>query len=218
MSKRNADAVVAIIRNQPMPAKGWNARTLSKATGLSATDFQAAVRALRYSGRMAFDGYGLSTSMLAQAEAMALPPPPKDEPNVADVVKAEAALAGKRRAVARSNRTGGGRADVDLGGSHTVQDVADGVKAEAALAGQRRASARSTGTVVRRGQVELSVGGAVQDIAIRDDAGCAVSILQGRWPDLWAGIRACAIAQGERPVSTMLRLIEAGLKVEGRSL
>lgn len=93
--------------------------------------------------------------------------------------------------------------------------IADAVKVEAAITGQRRVSARSTGTVVRRGQVELSLGSTLQDIAIRDDAGCAVAILKARWPHLWAGIRASALAQGEGPVSAMLRLIESALDAEG---
>lgn len=178
MSKAAADTIVTVLRDHATPPGGWKTRTLAAAAGLKREEFHAAIRTLRYSGRMTFDSYALSPSMLAEAAEFA----PIETVAV------------------------------------TASTVADEAKIEAEQAGQRRAAARSTGTVVRRGHVDLSAGGIVQDIAIRDDAGTAVSILQHRWPDLWAGIRACAIAQGERPVSTMLRLIEAGLKVEGRSL
>ena len=107
MSKAATERLIAVLRDQAMPQGGWTARALGQAAGMKSEELHAAVRSLRYSGRMAFDSYALSPSMLAERESprSCAVEPERTVPSpssIAQLVAEEARTAVERRRMARS--------------------------------------------------------------------------------------------------------------------
>ena len=64
----------------------------------------------------------------------------------------------------------------------------------------------------------LTAGGVVQDFALSDDVLAAANALRLRWNGLWRQVCLSGVAQAERPIQAMLRLIEAGLAGEQQDI
>jgi hypothetical protein len=182
---------------------------LRKAAGLSAPDYAAAVRALRFAGKMDWDRLALAPSMLSQEmpergvghgsrdlprDGIGHPPVqapvPADGPAIDDdLARAEAIYAG-------------------------TPNVTEQVKAEARAAAVQRGAARTGGSTAVGGltlSYSQDAGALLQEIALRDDPAMAIHALRIRWNPLWRRICAHAAQAGQRPFSNMLELIEIGL-------
>lgn len=108
--------------------------------------------------------------------------------------------------------------------------LADAVKADAEAAGQRRAAARSTGTVVaKKGILDasalptsvadaldgLSAGGRIQGLAMQPGAAAAAQLLREAWPGTFERLVRLAARCGERPLMTLVRVIDEAANAAG---
>jgi hypothetical protein len=165
---------------------------------------------------MEFGAYRLMPSLMEQAGSADDIPPPA-APTAGAGRTGAASIAADVRAEAGTEGVAASKAP-----SVPAEALRAEVAAESREAGRSRSAARTLSSVPskRKGYVGqptvegLTPGGRVQDIALSDDVLSAATALRTRWNGIWRRICQSGVAQAERPLQAMLRLIEMGLALE----
>ncbi len=221
------DAIIAALRAWPADAQVRSA-ALRREAGLSAADYAAAVRALRFAGKMDWDRLALAPSMLKEIPERGVghgsrdlprdgidhPHAPTGLPHTAPAREGGRAMSAPPTALAQTPHA------ADLAQAEAIYagkpSVTAQVKAEALASGARlRAASKASGShlaIELPSPDRLGFGAQLQDLALRDDPAAAIHALRIRWNPLWQRVCDRAAHAGKRPFIALIDLIEAGLE------